>query len=245
MVSMVVTGCGHAEPEPLRAPTSGAEAPARPTPPSARQADIRDYMTSHFVITLFAHDRLVEGDLEAIRAPLMDFAAYRYDDVAPGSWLPWLAQIQEAARIAAQAREIGPAATAIAAIARDCGACHEAHGRRPARARADTPPTAPGSETVPDRMRRHAWAIDELWQGLVLPSDAAWQAGAEAMASGSPDFAPGESSDETFALLLAELRALGAQAREATSAADRAEGYAALLARCAGCHARAEVTRYE
>jgi cytochrome c553 len=243
--SLLVLGCGRAEPEPAPAPTSGAETPSRTTPARGESADIRDYMASHFVIALFAHDRLVEGDLAAIREPLTEFAAYRYDDVAPGSWLPWLARIQEAARIASQAREIEPAATAIAAIARDCGGCHEAHGKGPARPQAVSQPAEPKSETVPDRMRRHAWAIDEMWEGLVFPSDAAWQAGADAMASGTADFAPGESSDETFAALLAELRTLGAQAREASSAAARAESYAALLTRCAACHARAEVTRYE
>lgn len=250
--ALFLLACGGSDParsdpnaQPARA--TGDEQPrpaARSTTAPAGQADIRDYMASHFVIALYAHDRLVEGDLEAIREPLAEFAAYRYDDVAPGSWMPWLARIQAAARIAAQAQGIETAASAVAAIARDCGACHEAHGARPAEVTVDAPGPGRRPETVPERMRRHVWGIDQLWRGLVSPSDAAWRAGAEALAGGSPELAPGESSDEAFQLLLDQLRALGQQALGVSTVAAREEVYATLLSRCAGCHARAEITPY-
>ena len=245
---VLLLGCGHGEaarPQPKASPAPQAEAQPAPAKKKKFSDDITDYMGSHFAVAVFAHDRLVEGDLEALREPLAEFARYRYDDVAPGSWMPWLAQIQEAARLASEAQTIESAASAVAAIAEDCGGCHVAHGSGPHVVGPPHAPTTGRQETMPARMHRHAWAIDQLWEGLVVPSDRAWSAGAKALADGSSKLAAGESSDERFIQLLDEMRTLASGAVESTSAAQRAQTYAALLARCGGCHARAEVTHLD
>jgi hypothetical protein len=247
VLSVLMLGCGHGEavrPESQQAAATEPEAEPQAASPAKQKFsdDIRDYMGSHFAIAVFAHDRLVEGDLVALREPLTEFAAYRYDDVAPGTWLPWLARIQEAARLAAEAQTLERAASGVAAIAQDCGGCHVALGGGPHVVGPSSTRTATRGETMPARMHRHAWAIDQLWEGLVVPSDRAWTAGAKALADGSSRLAAGESSDAEFIDLLEEVRTLASGAVDSTSSAQRTQTYAALLARCGGCHARAEVT---
>lgn len=224
--------------EPAQAPAkpkAGGESSGR----SLATLRIEDFMADHFLIATFSRDAIINGDLESLREPLSALAQHDYAEVAPGGWMPWIAQIQEAANVTAQAQRLDAAASGVAAIARVCGGCHEAQGGGPRYVQANESDAQTGSRTLPDRMYRHMWAADRLWEGITGPSDRAWSAGAQALARVTAEPAP-ENAPLPPELVagLAELRGLGLQAQEATSLEQRANVYGLLIATCAGCHAR-------
>lgn len=197
---------------------------------------IEDFMNSHFVIITWARDAVINGSLEALREPLYTMADFDYKPVAPGGWMEKIAAIQATARITAEAESLAMAAAGVATMARQCGDCHTAERHKPyfgpdIRARR---PVEPGS--LQERMERHIWATDRMWEGLTAPSEDAWNAGAAALANLPVDKAAARLPEE-YVAQLRTLRELGAAAVHADTRADRANVFGAMLASCATCHA--------
>jgi hypothetical protein len=213
-----------------------AESEALATP----HAQTKVAMADHFQITLWARDAVVEGDLEALRAPLRALADYRYDSF-PSSWMNDIKQLQSAARRTSEAQTLTAAAAGVAAIGRSCGSCHRNHGHSLSRDPVGAEAAATVSDPVRARMHRHFWATERLWEGLMAPSDRAWQAGASALAH-APAQAPKARphGPAGFAKSLTHLRELGARATTAESLDERAELYGLALATCADCHSNSE-----
>lgn len=194
-------------------------------------------MSEHFVIATYARDCVIAGDVEALRQPLMQLAEYRYETVAPGAWLQGAAELQAAARLTAQADSLEAAALGVAMMGRICGDCHTEQGSGP-RLGALAGDLSYGKEadTLQGRMHRHARGADQLWLGLTAPSNVVWEAGAKTIGDTPPLTDADYPSD--FMDALAEVRALGAQASQATTSSERAMRYGALLGTCADCHSR-------
>jgi hypothetical protein len=93
-------------------------------------------------------------------------------------------------------------------------------------------------ENLTDRMRQHAWAADELWLGLVTPSELNWRRGARALAHTflTAPAQDGEEVSEPAHQRLLEIRALGEEASRAGTTESRAIVYGDLLSRCGQCH---------
>ena len=227
------------EPEAHVAPPTAAEEP----PPIATDS-IESFMLEHFVISTGARDSIVDGDLEAIRTPLLALAEYSYASVAPGGWMKGIAQMQAAARLTAQAQTLTAAASGIAAMGRTCGQCHSDKGG-PVVQHYMAEEGEPKSDRLDGRMFRHAWAVERLWEGLTAPSDNAWMAGASALTlapAAAPETQPPLTPSVTKTLDL--VRALGTRAIRADSAAVREKVYAELLVTCAECHRSAPQVEY-
>lgn len=239
-----------ARPEPASSPPLHAHAHAHAhaqgeqgeAPPPERS--IEDFMADHFLIATFSRDAVINGDLESLREPLTALAQHDYAGVAPGGWMPWIAELQQAASLTAQAQRLDAAASGVAALARVCGGCHEAQGRGPHYVQAHEDDAPRGSRTLADRMYRHMWALDRLWEGLTAPSDQAWVAGAKALARVAAEpSAQSAALSPSLLAALAELRALSIDVTEATTLDKRANVYGLLLATCADCHTHAALVR--
>jgi cytochrome c553 len=213
---------------------SSACARVPPPPALAQNESITAFMADHAVITEFARDAVITGDMESMREPLLALADYKYATVAPGPWLRWLPQLQATARLTADASTLDAAASGVATMGRICGECHIANGGGPVAQPALPPKRSTRSDTLAKRMDRHMNAADELWKGLTTPSDAAWKAGAATLR-----YAPTkthESLPPGFVSRLQEVRQLGVAADEASSLEERSNVYGLLLATCADCH---------
>ena len=81
-----------------------------------------------------------------MREPLRRLADYEYRTVAPGGWMPFVADLQEAARLTADAENLDLAASGVATMARVCGDCHRAKAAGP-----EVTPTS--SRTANERAR--------------------------------------------------------------------------------------------
>lgn len=172
------------------------------------------------------------GDLGAARE-----AAARIAEVGEIPGLTWDAgpYLREMRIHAEQIRDAGSfaeAAQATGGMAAACGNCH---------ARAEVGPHPEGTTTAPSvegdtrsHMIQHAWAMDRMWEGLIVPSTDRWRAGARLLAE-QPVAAHGVSSE--VALISARVHEMGRQALEDRTPADRGVRFGRLLTDCAGCHA--------
>lgn len=246
--SIFALSCGHAQSAqrpPAHAETVAPAAQAQSAPHSppgdSQYPDhIDSFMLEHFAIVTWARNCVISGTLEALREPLIRLADYEYSSVAPGGWMPFMADLQEAANLTAQADNLDLAASGVATMARVCGDCHRA--KAPG-SKFDPPPAEPRrkrTDSFDERMQRHIWAADRMWTGLTEPSDAAWNAGASALAS-LPSTTPKAARDPQIAAALQEVREVGARALEAASSRDRADTYGLLLSTCANCHVHVEL----
>lgn len=262
-----VQACGHSQPGQRTQPTAPAPAAQRkpaaehsPAPPPdvpapmvepkvdhhLEPALIEEYMSDHFRITNWTRDAVAEGDLEAVREPLVALADHEYAPDVPEAWMPRILQLQAAARVTARAPTLTAAAHGIATMASICGQCHLDLGQSLPLEAAQVESQAPKDDDVSTRMFRHFWAIERLWEGLMAPSDQAWSAGASALIRAPLRTPKPESpAPHKFAEALEQLRQLGTRASAAASPKARSEIYAVALASCADCHAKNSVFERE
>lgn len=189
-------------------------------------------MQEHWDAGLALQHAMERGDLEAARD-----AAARIADVGqiPGlTWDagPYLREMRLNAERIRDAASFKEAAEATGSTAAACGRCH---------ARAEVGPRPEGTTTAPSaeqdtrsHMIQHAWAMDRMWEGLVVPSADRWRAGARLLAE-QPVSAHGLSSE--LSLVSARVHELGRQAMDDETPGERAARFGLILADCAGCHA--------
>ena len=258
-LSLVATtlSCGHSQPvqpppaaatsrvtdpTPAQAePSASTAEPSSSTPGKsqlAQKVSITAFMHDHFMIAVYARDAVIDGDLRAASEPLQTLADYAYKEVVPGGWMRGIAQLQAAARLTASAKNVTAAAAGVAVMARVCGECHTAQGHKLELADERVEIETPKSDLMPERMFRHAWAAERLWEGLMAPSDQTWRAGAAALAH-APVIAPKPrtTASKDYKSPLPALREPGPRAGYAKGAQERADVYALILSTCAVCHA--------
>lgn len=251
---LLIGGCGGATTK----PASDAK-PIRYVVPEAADQDLTasDTMWHHFVDVGQARDAVIGGQLEKARMPFNRLAAGDYGTSTRPEWAPDLERMQAAARRGAEAKDLLGAARAAAAVAGHCGACHQARGKGPEMQGRPQGYRPRGHAGLSEDMRRQVWAAEEMWLGITVPLDAAWQRGAQTLAGrdaaapvqpvdggvpGGADVAsepapssPSPPPSETQQAVVG-LRALGERAVAVSTAAEREVLYAELIAQCGGCH---------
>ena len=244
LLSVGSFGCGHdrSAQRPASPPAAVQPSAAAPTrlpmevPPAPQNGSIADLMGEHFTIVSWARNAVIAGELDALREPLAALAAYRYEEVPAGRRLPWVAQLQQAARLTSEAAKLEVAASGVATMARVCGECHLANHAGPSFPAVANPLERVAADGVDARMARHLWAAELLWEGITGPSDVTWYAGAKTLLE-APD-ALDERLPEGFDDALLQVRRLGQKAQDAQTLAARADLYGVLLTTCADCHTR-------
>lgn len=196
--------------------------------PAGPETDVR--MRIHFDQAVEVQFAVVKGDLVRVRELGARLAEPRSIPGLPPGAGTHLEAVREAALAVARAVDVEEAASASARLAGTCGRCHREFGVGLPFA-AVPPPPAPGS----DHMAEHVWAVDRLWEGVVLPSEARWQSGAVVLAAHEVPMTlltPGTSQ------LGVQLKTLGLEASTDASPAARTLRLAEVVSTCAACHAR-------
>ncbi|MGD2120663.1 MAG: hypothetical protein PVJ76_02915 [Gemmatimonadota bacterium] len=150
------------------------------------------------------------------------------------------AMLSSAARIM-EAAELRTVAMETGHLAGGCGSCHLAVKAGPRFVVGNEAPSGTSQEA---QMIRHLWAADRMWEGLVGPSDQAWEAGAKAMAETQPALARVFRASTSMAEpegFLREVNSLANEATTATSLAEKADVYGRLLNTCNRCHSPAGI----
>ena len=178
-------------------------------------------METHWRLAAALQTEIVRGDLPVVRELAGRLASLPLEGASP-ELRPSLDALRANARRLAASATVDEAATRLAALGATCAACHAGTGGGPTvRPRAFPPEDCAQASG----MVCHQWAADWLWLGLVAPSDAAWQRGAQALLRVAPDRA---------------LQALAAHAAAIEDPAARAVLYANVVRACADCHTAPE-----
>ena len=190
-------------------------------------------MQQHWAAGNALQHAMVRGDLTAARRAAASIAEV---EELPGlSWdaETYLARMRAEALLVQSARTFQAAAVSTGRMAAACGACHARGGVGPHPGSSLSEPTV--SEDDDDyHMIRHGWAMDRMWEGLVVPSEDRWEAGVHVLGD-HPLSAVGVSPE--VALMAARVHEMARQAMADETPEARADRFGRILMDCAGCHA--------
>lgn len=216
-------------------PQPPAEQAAKPAEAARADASVSTDMHEHLSRVSTMLDAVIRGDLDAVAAPA-NWIAGHDAPALPAEAASFVPDMRKIAAMAAGATDVKAAGTATAQLVAACGACHQA-----VKAPIDWPePLKPAGATgIDSHMLDHQWAVDLMYQGLAMPSEAAWKKGTEAL-TGSPMAAADLPKDEK---LTKEIQAfekkvheLAAKAGIAADVGSKVAVYAETIAACASCH---------
>ena len=215
MIWLWLLACGGSEPEVVDEPLPG-------------------HMAEHTERSIDARDALITADLDGAREHLAWLTTHPLPAaLAESEQRVYVEALREAAAEGSKGERVDHVATAVARTARICGDCHAAMGRP-----VDFPATGLTVEKtgVQGHMRRHQWAMDRLWEGLVGPADASWEAGAKVLAEDPIEVAEvgGGTGEQTRASRVHEL---GESAANTDDRKGRTRIFGQILEQCAVCHA--------
>lgn len=204
-----------------------------PQPDAQRAAEMRE----HYWDAMAMHTAVIRGDLAAVAASAQSLTQYAGPPGMPDRAAGHVVAIRRAAAEAATAPNVVVAATSSAVMLNACGQCHRAVGAHPSLSLR----VAPELGGVVGHMLAHQRAADQIFQGLVVPSDALWRAGARALASAplhSAELPVGALEGRKLARTEQQIHRVATDAAQATEPRARANYYGQMLAGCADCHRR-------
>ncbi len=220
VVAVVACNC-ESGPGTTRVESVGVEMTAQ-TPTTTVEQMRAHYAAATDLQKAISHGRLIEA--RELAAWIGTNARPRTDELMTASY-----QLE-------QARDLRTAAALTGDLAGACGSCHQERGAHPALKAAPEPVAVPGIEA---QMQRHQWAATRLWDGVIGPDDAAWFAGARAMANATIDLgATTHAQPNSDVVGYAEsLRELALRAGDTRDLTARSVQYGEMLYTCASCHA--------
>jgi hypothetical protein len=230
---LTVAGCAS-NPGERAGMVSETEAPTTATGETS-EAAVRASMHGHDRHGDAMRDAMVRGDLDGAKAEAKVLAEMRVAGPTSGLFRHLLAAMKDAAARAAGASDLRSASYDVAIVAKTCGDCHQMFGR-PGTIVGQPAAPAPG---VHASMQRHQWAAEQLWEGLVVPSDEEWSAGGLALADAplAPEaLTPRKSPVPNVEELAQTVHDLGRKAAAVDRVDARADLYGQMLGTCADCH---------
>jgi hypothetical protein len=203
-------------------------------PAAAGQAPA--HMADHFSRVETIQQAVVRGHMEDAREAARWLAEHQTAEGLPPAGAPFVEEMRAHARRVAEADSLEMAAGATAMLAATCGKCHRAVG---AKLQLPAPEPPARGEGTRAHMFEHQWAADLMYQGLVEPSDEAWDKGARAFRE-----APLTKKDlPADAALAKEMKTLEERIHQVADGAprvnemtSRAALYGRILASCGRCH---------
>ena len=173
------------------------------------------------------------GDIERANAEARTIVELDEPDVLP-QWKPYLANVRAAATEIADARDPIAGARRTAELGSACARCHIAIGARISFPR---DPAPPASHRLVPQMAGHQWAAQQMWRGVIAPSDERWLAGAHELADARLDIV----AQAVTPWSVVDVDDIGRVRSMATTAlaiepSERASTFAGVLATCAHCH---------
>lgn len=210
-----------------------------PIPHLSERTDRKVHMGYTFWDAVDARDALLDADLERAQTIASALRDRDYGDTLPQDWRPFIGDMRKHADQLATAPDLETAATELAMISLSCGNCHwfADHGPVPLPDARVVEPRK-DEEILEERMLRHAIGSEQMWEGLIIPSDHAWHDGTTVFtrAPFAPPLDDGVAIDSTMQAHIEELRRLARAARVARSYKERATLYGQMIGRCASCH---------
>jgi hypothetical protein len=237
-VSIALIACGSTQSSPSLkqgSSTSGAEQIGAE---AAAPPDLAWHMRATFWDAVRARDALIDGNLQEAQSAADKIAKTDYSLLVPADWKSGVGALQQHAAALSIAPNLSAAAQELGKVALSCGECHEVRKRGPGRIPIVPLPWEDPPDSLEERMQRHQMGVDQLWDGLVIPSENAWRSGTVTITR-APLRAPEQARESVSPALHARIEAtreLGKQARLATTYQQRGLIFGELIAGCAQCH---------
>jgi len=230
LLALIAAACGD------RGSSGGGEEGATTEYP---REVLQAHMKDHFFKATEMQVAVINGDLAAVKEPARWMADHANSAAMPSEWRSHAEAMRKWARQAENATDLETAARATAAMGAECGNCHLDLGAEVTFA---DPEPLPEGEDAAAHMARHAWASGRMWEGLVAPSGAIWDEGANVL--GEAPLAPADLPVDLDVLaevseLEGAVHAMGAESVGLSGQPARARVYGEFLATCASCHQKA------
>ena len=178
-----------------------------------------------------AREALIIGDLDGMKAAGAALVARLPLAELPASAAAAQETLRQHAQSLADAPDIEQAAWSLGELGEACGSCHQA---LVASVRLEMPEPPPVGEGFTEQMQRYHWAVGRMWQGLVMPSDAAYQEATAALHKmPAAPFRP-----DWLDAMPPQAVATDAQVHRIAAVAEMGSGrmLGALMLTCASCH---------
>lgn len=193
-------------------------------------------MREHFERAREARQAIIAGDIDAAKT---EMAWLANNDPATGeipeSGRPHLEHMREKARAFAAATTLTDAGQALGRMLTHCGDCHKSVNGGPNFAM----PPLPEGDALADRMQKHRWAADRMWEGLVVQDEETYDAGANALTDviiRQEELPQGVAEPARLQAIADNVRNLAGEGAEAADWPARADVYGRFIATCATCH---------
>jgi len=217
--------------------------PAAAPAEQAKPAAVAAHMTEHFTKVSAIRDAVVMNDQKAAQEAANWVVEHEAVADLPPGWQPHVENMRSAAREALNAKGVDEAGLAVGRMARVCAECHQVAD---AKLTPPEPSSAPTGETTELHMLRHQWAVEQMWAGLIYPSDEAWRRGADGLAFAAlkpEELVRKPGAGDEVNKLAVQVHSLAGEGAAASSWDDRAQIYGKLLGTCIRCHRQLEVSR--
>jgi hypothetical protein len=200
--------CGHSGGA-TRSPNAEqpAAASSRDVVAGAHNADTAYHMEMSFWTAVDARDAIVRGDLASARRAGETLSKQDFAATLPEDWRAFVGAMQKEAGALAIAPDLPAAAQSVAAMATSCGNCHWFSKHGPGEPPVVPVPEPTADESVADRMQRHRVAVDDMWTGLIEPSDEAWRRGTITLTR-APIEAPAKEDGQALDTTIADSHAM-------------------------------------
>lgn len=209
--------------------------------PDEHESNVATHMHEHLERISAIKSYIIMGDLDGVREPAIWLADHQEVAGLPQNFEPYIGLMRQYAREVDNAPDLKSAAISVSQMAKTCSNCHLVNDVHIEFGYDQAP--AEWSDTV-SHMQRHQWAADRLWEGLIGPSETAWNRGMDMLVD-----VPLHSDDVTveelpeadkaaldrIAVRIHDLAGLGTIA---TTPDARSEIYGEMLGLCAECHTR-------
>jgi cytochrome c553 len=232
----LVAVCPSLNPSPpvMARQTAAPEPTPTPSPLEDARRSVTAHMPTHLERSHAIRIAVMSGRLDDAHTEARWIAEHWPAKVLE-EWLPFVVNLRAAAGEIVEAEDVHAASRGTGAVALACGECHDALREGP---RYELPPPPPDDPDAAAIMRRHQWAADRLWDGVVLPNDEAWSLGAGAIVELPRCDADvgGEKQTQVIADAVRRTNELATEAASATDLDARARIYGELLGTCHTCH---------
>jgi len=214
-----------------------AESTGQESATTTKVFDRAEHMQASLLLASHARDAVIDGNLSKAKEAARALAKHDFGGTIADSWKKWIGDVRKGADDVVLAGGLDDAAQGVGAVALACGNCHYHHDAGPVQRE---PPVAwlDSDDTLAERMDRHSAGVEQLWIGLVAPSEEAWRAGTVTLTRAP--LAPPQTQDGSVgpraAAEIERVRNLGKRARTASTHAERAQIYGELVAGCGRCH---------